>query len=80
MGGSASAIYPFGALASMIMKRNAQMGALANIIVGIVGAFLGGLIFSAFGAPAVTGFNLQSILVAVVGAVVLLGLVSMVRR
>jgi len=69
-----------GWLASIIMKRNAQMGALANIIVGIVGAFIGGLIFNAFGVAGVTGFNLQSILVAVIGAVVLLWLVSLVRR
>jgi uncharacterized membrane protein YeaQ/YmgE (transglycosylase-associated protein family) len=74
----------FGALAgwiaSIIMKRNAQMGALANIIVGIVGAFIGGLLFNAFGAPGVTGFNLQSILVAVIGAIVLLWVVGLARR
>jgi uncharacterized membrane protein YeaQ/YmgE (transglycosylase-associated protein family) len=74
----------FGALAgwiaSMIMGANAQMGALANIIVGIVGAIIGGLIFNSFGAAGVTGFNLPSILVAVVGAVVLIFLVRLVRR
>ena len=74
----------FGALAgwiaSMIMGANAQMGALANIVVGIVGAIIGGLIFNSFGAPGVTGFNLPSILVSVVGAVVLIFLVRLVRR
>ena len=75
----------FGALAgwiaSMVMGKNAQMGALANIVVGIVGALIGGfLMTNVFGAQGVTGFNLTSLLVAVVGAVVLLFLVGMVRR
>ena len=74
----------FGALAgwiaSMIMGRNAQMGALANIIVGIIGAILGGWIMSAFGAQGVTGFNLTSLIVAILGAIVLLFLVGLVRR
>jgi uncharacterized membrane protein YeaQ/YmgE (transglycosylase-associated protein family) len=75
----------FGALAgwiaSMIMGKNAQMGALANIVVGIVGAVIGGFLMNnVFGAPGVTGFNLPSMLVAIVGAVILLFLVGMVRR
>jgi uncharacterized membrane protein YeaQ/YmgE (transglycosylase-associated protein family) len=74
----------FGALAgwiaSMIMGRNAQMGALANIIVGIIGAILGGWIMTAFGAQGVTGFNLTSLIVAILGAIVLLFLVGLVRR
>jgi uncharacterized membrane protein YeaQ/YmgE (transglycosylase-associated protein family) len=69
-----------GWLASMLMGTDAQMGALANIIVGIVGAILGGLLMNAFGAPGVTGFNLASMVVAVVGAVVLIFLASLVRR
>jgi uncharacterized membrane protein YeaQ/YmgE (transglycosylase-associated protein family) len=74
----------FGALAgwiaSMIMGRNAQMGMIANIIVGIVGAFLGGLLMNLFGTAGVTGFNLWSLLVAILGAVVLLFIVGAVRR
>ena len=63
----------FGALAgwiaSMVMGKNAQMGALANIVVGIVGALIGGfLMTNVFGAQGVTGFNLTSLLVAIVGA------------
>jgi uncharacterized membrane protein YeaQ/YmgE (transglycosylase-associated protein family) len=69
-----------GWIASMIMGRNAQMGALANIVVGIVGALIGGFLMNAFGAPGVTGFNLYSILVAIGGAVVLLFLVGLMRR
>lgn len=66
----------FGALAgwiaSMIAGTNHQQGLLMNIVVGIVGAFLGGLLMSLFGKSGVTGFNLYSALVAIVGAVVLL--------
>lgn len=69
-----------GWLASMVMGKNRQMGALANIIVGILGAFIGGWIMNSFGAAGVTGFNLQSILVAILGAVVLLFIVGLVRR
>lgn len=75
----------FGALAgwiaSMVMGANARMGALANIVVGIVGAIIGGWLMSnVFGAPGVTGFNFPSLLVAIVGAVILLFLVGLVRR
>lgn len=74
----------FGALAgwiaSMIMGRNAQMGALANIVVGIVGAVLGGLLMNAVGAPGVGGFNLYSLVVAIGGAIVLLFIVGLLRR
>ncbi len=74
----------FGALvgwiASIIMGRNAQMGALANIIVGVLGALIGGFIFQAFGAAGVTGFNLYSLIVALLGAIVLLFIVGAVRR
>jgi uncharacterized membrane protein YeaQ/YmgE (transglycosylase-associated protein family) len=66
----------FGALAgwiaSIIMKKNKKMGAIANIVVGIVGAFIGGYIMDFFGAEGVTGFNIYSLLVAILGAVVLL--------
>ena len=60
-----------GWIASMIMRTDAQQGALLNIIVGIIGAFIGGWLFHhlAIGAP---GGMLGSIVVAFVGAVVLL--------
>jgi len=69
-----------GWIASIIMGRNAQMGALANIVVGIVGAVIGGFLMNAVGAAGVTGFNLYSILVAIGGAVVLLFIVGLMRR
>jgi uncharacterized membrane protein YeaQ/YmgE (transglycosylase-associated protein family) len=69
-----------GWIASIIMGKNAQMGAVANIVVGIVGALIGGFLMNAFGAAEVTGFNLYSLIVAIVGAVVLLFLIRLVRR
>jgi len=56
------------------------MGAIANIVVGIVGAFIGGYIMEYFGAEGVTGFNLNSLLVAIGGAVILLFFVGLFRR
>ncbi len=74
----------FGALAgwiaSVLMKSEGQMGTVANIIVGILGAMVGGWLMSAFGQAGVTGFNLYSFFVAVVGAVVLLFVVGLLRR
>ncbi len=64
----------------MIMKTDASQGALMNIIVGIVGAVLGGWLMSFFGQTGVTGFNLYSLLVAILGAIVLLAVFRAVRR
>ena len=69
-----------GWIASLIMKTNRSQGTLLDIVVGIVGAFRGGWLFQTFGQAGVTGFNFYSLLVAVVGAVVLLFLVRLVRR
>ena len=73
-----------GWLASLVMRTDAQQGALLNIVVGIIGAFLGGLIFSALGIGGATinsnDFSLSSLLVSFIGAVVLLGIVNLFRR
>jgi uncharacterized membrane protein YeaQ/YmgE (transglycosylase-associated protein family) len=69
-----------GWIASMIAGTNGEQGAIGNIVVGIVGALLGGLISSALGGPAVSGFNLTSIVIAIMGAVILLFVVGMFRR
>ncbi len=73
----------FGALAgwiaSIIMKTDAEQGAVANIIVGIVGAVIGGFIVRTLGGSGVTGFNFGSLLVAILGAVVLLAVVRAFR-
>jgi uncharacterized membrane protein YeaQ/YmgE (transglycosylase-associated protein family) len=74
----------FGALvgwiASLIMKTDAQQGALLNIIIGIVGAVIGGWLMNTFGSAGVTGFNLYSFIVALLGAIVLIGIVKVLRR
>ena len=69
-----------GWIASIITKKNKKMGAIANIVVGIIGAFIGGFIMNLFGAGGVTGFNFYSLFVAIVGAVVLLWVVGLVSR
>jgi uncharacterized membrane protein YeaQ/YmgE (transglycosylase-associated protein family) len=66
-----------GWLASLVMKTNRQQGLLMDIVVGIVGAFIGGFLFNQFGTAGVTGFNVWSIFVAFIGAVVLLGLIRL---
>ena len=68
-----------GWIASMFMGTNGSQGIFLNVIVGVVGASLGGLLFSFFGAAGVTGFNLYSLFVAVVGAAILLWVVQLVR-
>ncbi|MGA9868800.1 MAG: GlsB/YeaQ/YmgE family stress response membrane protein [Acetobacteraceae bacterium] len=60
-----------GFIASKIVNKEGQ-GFIIDLVLGIVGAIIGGIIFNAFGAAGVTGFNLWSLLVAVIGAIVLL--------
>ena len=67
-----------GWLASLIMKTNVQQGVLTNIVVGIVGAFLGAQLLGAHSINA--GISIPSILVSLVGAVVLLGVINLIRR
>jgi uncharacterized membrane protein YeaQ/YmgE (transglycosylase-associated protein family) len=74
----------FGALAgwiaSIIMQTNEEQGGLGNIIVGIIGAFIGGFLVQALTGDDVQGFNFISLLVAVLGAIVLLAIVKAFRR
>ena len=72
-----------GWVASMIMKTDAQQGVFLNIVVGIVGAFLGGWLISPLigvGTINQDNFSLPAMLVSLVGAVILLAIVKMVRR
>lgn len=69
-----------GWFASMIMKTDASQGALMDIIMGIVGAFVGGFVMNLLGQSGVTGFNLYSILVATVGAVIVIAIGRAMRR
>ncbi len=68
-----------GWIASLIMKTDQSMGLGTNVVVGIIGGLLGGFIMSLFGSAGVTGFNVWSLLVATIGAVVLLAIVKAVR-
>ena len=61
-----------GALAKMFVPGEGPGGILGDIIVGIVGAFVGGWLFNFFGHVGVDGFNIYSIFVSLIGAVVLL--------
>ncbi len=64
-----------GWLASRVMRTS--QGLLIDILLGIVGAFIGGLLFNQFGTAGVTGFNIWSIFVAFTGAVVLLAVIRL---
>ncbi len=74
----------FGALAgwvaSLIMRTDAEQGGLMNIVVGIAGAIVGGFIMQAIGGSGVTGFNLSSLLVAILGSVLLLAIYKATTR
>lgn len=72
-----------GWIASLIMKTDAQQGVLLNVIVGIVGALLGGWLASMLGIGGGTindGISFTSILISLIGAVVLLAIVNLFRR
>jgi uncharacterized membrane protein YeaQ/YmgE (transglycosylase-associated protein family) len=60
-----------GFIASQIVNKSGE-GLLMDIVLGVVGAVVGGWLFALFGAEGVSGLNLYSMLVAVVGAIVVL--------
>lgn len=66
-----------GWLASMVMGKGGY-GLIGDIIVGIIGAFIGGFLFNALTGTGITGFNLWSIFVAFVGAVILIAILRAV--
>ena len=69
-----------GFIASKLVNHQGQ-GAVMDIVLGVVGAVIGGWLFTTFGMAGVTGFNLYSLLVATVGAAVLLiGYHAITRR
>lgn len=61
-----------GWIASVVMKTNSGQGTGADIVMGIIGAVVGGLIMNLLGQAGVTGFNLYSLIVAVIGATVVI--------
>jgi uncharacterized membrane protein YeaQ/YmgE (transglycosylase-associated protein family) len=74
----------FGALAGWVASKlvgtDARQGAVGNIIVGIIGAFIGGYLMQLLGESGVTGFNIRSFVVAVIGSVVLLVIYKSLRH
>jgi uncharacterized membrane protein YeaQ/YmgE (transglycosylase-associated protein family) len=72
-----------GWLASMVMRTDAQQGVILNVVVGIIGAMLGGWLISPMvgvGTINQNNFSLPAMLVSLVGAVILLGIVNLFRR
>lgn len=71
-----------GWIASMIMGNNREMGLVMNIVVGVLGGLLGGFVMNGLGSHngGLTGFNLYSLLVAILGSVILLAIVNFFRR
>lgn len=68
-----------GWLASIVVRTNEHQGLFLNVLVGIIGAIAGGAFFQLLGASTVTGINFYSLIVATLGAVVLLLLVRSVN-
>ena len=67
-----------GALAKLIMPGDDPGGIIVTIIIGIVGAFVGGFVVNLVGGAGVSGFNIWSILVATLGAIILLAIYRLV--
>ena len=65
-----------GWLASIVMKTNAQQGIVLNVVVGIVGSWIGGWLI----APVIGGSGMMAYVSAFIGAVVLLGIANLFRR
>jgi uncharacterized membrane protein YeaQ/YmgE (transglycosylase-associated protein family) len=68
-----------GFIGSKLVNKRGE-GLILDLVLGIVGSIVGGWLFSAFGASGVTGLNLYSLLVAVVGAMVVLLVYHAIRR
>jgi uncharacterized membrane protein YeaQ/YmgE (transglycosylase-associated protein family) len=67
-----------GWVASLVMGTDSQQGIILNIVVGVIGAFIGGWLAGVMGGTGVTGFNLYSFAVATIGAIVLIVIVKAV--
>ncbi|MEO7814974.1 MAG: GlsB/YeaQ/YmgE family stress response membrane protein [Sphingomicrobium sp.] len=69
-----------GWLASLVMRTDGQQGILLNIVVGIVGAFIASMIISKGNINTSNPLDITNILVSLVGAIILLGIVNLIRR
>jgi len=69
-----------GWVASLIMKTDSNQGTMKDIIMGVIGAIVGGFLMGLVGQSGVTGFNIYSFLVAIVGAIIVIYIGRMIRR
>ena len=71
-----------GWIASLIMKTDAQQGILLNVVVGIIGAFIGGWLIAPLigGSTGAGGFDIMGFIAALIGAIILLAIVNLFRR
>jgi uncharacterized membrane protein YeaQ/YmgE (transglycosylase-associated protein family) len=69
-----------GWIASSLMRSEGSSGCCMNVIIGIIGAVVGGVIFHMMGGGGVSGFNMYSLVVATVGAIAILAIVNIFRR
>ena len=71
-----------GWIASLIMKTDAQQGILLNVVVGIIGAFIGGWLIAPLigGSTGAGGFDIMGLIAALIGAIILLAIVNLFRR
>ena len=71
-----------GWLASMIMRTDAQQGVLLNVVVGIIGALIGGWLIAPLigGSTGTDGFDIMGFIAALFGAIILLAIVNLFRR
>ena len=69
-----------GWIASIFTGNNESMGAGKNILVGIIGSFIGGFIMNMIGGYGITGFNLRTLIVATGGSVILLLIINAIKK
>lgn len=69
-----------GWLASLFMNTDSSQGTVGDIILGIVGGLVGGMLMNTFGGMGVTGFNMYSLGVAVIGAVIVIYVGRLIKR
>lgn len=69
-----------GWLASKVMNTDAQQGIFLNVVVGIIGSFIGGLVLRSLGKINDGNFSIPSLIAAFVGAIILLAIVNLIRR
>ena len=69
-----------GWVASKVMGTDKEQGVLMNVIVGVIGAFIGGFVMNLLGGVGLTGFSIWSFVVALVGSVILIWILKLVRK